>query len=119
MTNVELADWSLPPEERRQKMSNETRVYESIKERGVTYPNEIMEDTAMGRQVIYDHLRILKGKGKIEKIVFGEYPPDDVKARLPDLWAQGIKGGAIRRMSWYRLIKDNGDEKDAKKAKKL
>lgn len=99
-----------PPLERGIKLNVDTSILEAVAERGISYPSEIVGDTGISRQTAYDHIRHLEKTGKLERIFMHKHVPDELKARLSELWDMGLKGNALKRMSWYRV-------KEGKKSK--
>jgi hypothetical protein len=81
-----------------------------IDEFKITYPNEIVAHTGISQQTVLGRLGYLRNQGVIERVQLGSRPTDDMKARLPMLWDQGLKGATLKRMSWYRRV-DHGKGK--------
>lgn len=100
-----------PPEDKRRIENVDNSILEAIEERGISYPAEIVGDTGISRQTVFDHLRHLCHDGKIERVMLRKHVPDDLKKRLQELWDIGMKGGMIKHMSWYRLSVTHKEKK--------
>ena len=99
-----------PPGERKAEKNIDKSILESIEDRKITYPAEVVGDTGINRQTVFDRLRYLSKEGKIERVALRRKVPDELKGRLEELWDLGLKGQMIRRMSWYKLndLKEEG-----------
>lgn len=105
----------MPPEEKRKEAGIDTSIIEAVRDRKISYPAEIVGDTGINRQTCFDHIRHLAKKGTLERVTMKMHVPDELKARLQELWDMGLKGGMIKRMSWYRVVKQ--EKKDDVKQK--
>ena len=103
MSKKKVEDWLLPPDERSKKADTDETILNAIREFGVSYPAEIVGETGLSRQTVFDRLCYLRRHGVIEKLDLRHGAPDVLKERLPDLWVQNIKGNRIRMMSFYVL----------------
>jgi len=108
MTNEEhivVDDWACPPEDRHAEKNGRRLVVECIKQKGISYPSEITMITGLSRQSVFDYLSKLHYTKQLIKIDIAtcRNPPPMLKRRLPELWAMGLKGNALKRMSWYML----------------
>lgn len=101
-----------PPGELVEKAGIDRSILESISMRKISYPAEIVGDTGINRQTVFDHLRFLERSGKVKRVLLARFVPDEMKERLPELWELGLKGKMIKRMTWYTLV--NGDESKKK-----
>ena len=111
MVEETIGDILSPPEERIRKAGIDDAILEVVADRKISYPSEIIGDTGISRQAVYDHVRYLAKTGKLERVVMKKFVPDELKERLQELWDMGLMGGAIRRMSWYRVSKEKDGEK--------
>lgn len=100
-----LDEW-LPPEDRGKKQATDVLILRAIGELGIAYPAEIVGETGVNRQTVFDRLCRLRHEGLVEKVVLGREPPEVMKKRLPVLWEQGIKGNLLKRMSWYVVTEE-------------
>lgn len=97
-----------PPVAEDQKDLKADEILEVIKSFGCSYPSEICGELDIGKETCYRKLRFLTRQKRVERLSLEgkEVVPDWLKARIPSLWAKGLKGDAIRRISWYRVVKD-------------
>jgi len=116
--SVGLVDWTYPSEElkarveREQGVDADERILKVIGEKGVSYPAEIVGLSGLSRQTVFDRLFRLKEEGRVRRVNTNVLsPPEKLKKRLPELWSLGLRGGQIRRMSWYELVEDDVDER--------
>jgi predicted DNA-binding protein YlxM (UPF0122 family) len=103
MTEKNILDELTPPEEKREHGKIDASIIEVVKDRKISYPAEIAGDTGISRQTCFDHIRHLAKQGKLERVSMRMFVPDELKERLQELWDMGLKGGMIKRMSWYRI----------------
>jgi hypothetical protein len=103
MSEKVVEDWTLPPGDRKSRASTDESILNVLRDLKISYPAEIVGFTGFSRQTVFDRLFYLKTRGIVEKVRLGNKAPPDIKARLPDLWDQGIKGASLKRMSWYRI----------------
>ena len=96
-------DWN-PPSDKPGRGSSDAEILRVIDDLKITYPNEIVTHTGISQQTVLGRLGFLKNQGVIERVIMGDRPPDDLRARFPELWAAGLKGNTLRRMSWYRRV---------------
>lgn len=108
---VEAEDWWNPPGKSAGKKTTDDEILRVLKELKVSYPSEIVANTGISLQTILGRLGWLKTQGLIERVEIERWCPDDLKARLPKLWNLGLKGGTIKRMSWYRVVDNGAEEK--------
>jgi len=101
MEQTDLMGELTPPHERRKAEGIDASILEAIKERKISYPAEIVGDTGINRQTVFDHVRMLARKGNIERVYLHQRVPELLKERLEELWSIGLKGAQIKRMSWY------------------
>jgi len=108
MKDLELEVGLSPPEEQKADDEKTNLVLEFITEKGIAYPAEISGFLDIPKDTCYRKLRFLEGQGKIERLTLeGKmHVPDWLQPRLKELWSRGIKGNAIRRISWYTLTKE-------------
>jgi len=106
MDEKKLLEELIPPEERKKKWSTDRLILEAVAKKGISYPSEIVAITGYSRQTVLDHIRMLVYRGKLEKVMIHNRIPDELQKRLPELWEQGLKGGTLRRMSWYKVKKE-------------
>lgn len=111
MVEQSLLEELTPPGERHLKADVDASILEAIAERKISYPSEIVGDTGINRQTVYDHIRHLAKEGKLEKIFMRLYVPEELKERLQEFWDMGLKGNALKRMSWYRVTDGTKKEK--------
>jgi DNA-binding Lrp family transcriptional regulator len=78
----------------------------------ITYPSEVTQHTGLSAPTVLARLGYMKNQGILERVSMRQGCPDDLKARLPDLWAWGLKGDTLKRMSWYRRVKHEADKKE-------
>jgi len=108
---IEAEDWWNPPGDTAGKKTSDEEILRVLKELKVSYPSEIVSRTGISLQTVLGRLGWLRTQGIVERVEITRWCPDDLKARLPELWALGLKGGTIRRMSWYRLVDHEADKK--------
>jgi len=77
-----------------------------IREFKISYPNEIAAQTGFSQQTVLSRLAHMRVLGLVERVVLQERPPEDLAARLPYFWSQGLKGAQLRRCAWHRLVND-------------
>ena len=109
-----------PPMEKEASDEKIDLIFGFIKEKGVAYPAEICGFLDLPKDTVYRKLRFLEGQGRIERLSLEgkRFVPEWIEPRLHALWKRGIKGDAIRRISWYRAVKDDGkSKKDPSKSK--
>lgn len=108
-------DWALPPENNIKQEKAEELILLVIEEKKISYPAEIVGETGISRTLVFDKLAHMRKERKIEKINLynTKEPPEELMERRQELWDMGLKGGMLRRMSWYRIPKD---KKEGKKA---
>jgi hypothetical protein len=109
----EAVDWTRPPVDPSAKLNTDGEILRVIREFKVSYPAEVVVNTGFSQQTVLSRLGFLKVQGVIERVEIGMRCPEDLKARLPGLWAAGLKGATLRRMSWYRLV-DHGKGEEEK-----
>jgi len=111
-----VVDWTIPPEDQAVQKNSKRLVMECIKQKGITYPAEITMITGLSRQTVFDTLAKMTYSKEVKRLDIATMrePPVLLKRRLPELWAQGLKGNAIKRMSWYKLQDDQYSEDDLK-----
>jgi len=118
MVQSNLLEELTPPGEREELKNVDASIIEAVAERKISYPAEIVGDTGINRQTVFDHIRWLAKEGKLERVCMKQFVPDELKGRLQELWDCGLKGGMIKRMTWYKVavvaeVKDVG-KKDKK-----
>jgi len=101
---VEKEDWWNPPVEKAGKKTTDEAILRVLKDLKISYPNEIVSHTGISLQTVLGRLGWLRSQGLVERVEILRWCPDELKARLQSLWAMGLKGGTIKRMSWYRLV---------------
>jgi len=106
MDEEKILEELTPPEERKRFHNVNRCILEAVAKRGISYPSEIVGDTELSRQTVFDHIRILTNRGKLVRVSLKDGIPDDLRNRLLELWERGLKGGMLRRMSWYRVKKE-------------
>ena len=100
-------NWTLPPDERGRHVGSEKLIIMCIKDKKITYPAEIVAETGFSRQTVFDRLAHMRTRGDIKRVnITTLKPPEELRERLPELWALGLKGDAIKRMSWYMINDD-------------
>jgi hypothetical protein len=99
-----------PPMEKQMKTSTDDLILTIIKELKISYPNEIASHTGFTQQTVLARLAFMRVHGLVERVNIGKHPPEDLKARLPQLWEVGLKGAQIRRCAWHR-VKEDGESK--------
>ena len=105
-------DGFIPPEDKKAGADLEDQILEVIKDHGCSYPAEIAGELGKSKDTIYLRLRHMAHLGTIKKVDLARLtsPPSWLKPRMSELWARGIKGDVIKRMSWY-VEADNGENK--------
>lgn len=119
MKEVKLEVGLVPPTEQKADDEKIDLIFGFIKEKGVAYPAEICGFLDIPKDTVYRKLRFLEGQGRVERLTLEgkRFVPEWISSRLPDLWKRGIKGDAIRRISWYRVVrKDGKSKKDSAKS---
>ena len=88
-------------------------ILEVIREHGCSYPSEICGETDISKETVYRKLRFAEKQGVLKKLSLEgvDHVPDWLAPRIKDLWSRGIKGDAIRRLSWYMVV-DDGKKKN-------
>jgi len=109
-----VVDWTIPPEDQATQKNSKRLVIEAIKQKGITYPAEITMITGLSRQTVFDVLAKMTYSKEVKRLDIATVrePPVLLKRRLPELWAQGLKGNAIKRMSWYMLQEGHYSEEE-------
>lgn len=104
-------DWARPPSDLAEKKKTRERILKVLEEKKISYPAEIVAMTGMNRQTVFDNLAQMVYDKSIERVkVTAHKCPLLLRNRLNELWDIGLKGGAIRRMSWYKLPNgENGE----------
>ena len=99
-----------PPEDRKQLTDRNKLIIDFIKDRGCSYPAEIARELGLGKETSYKYLFQLAKKGILVKqnLHAMTSAPEWLKPRLDELWEEGIKGNAIKRISWYTLADPEG-----------
>lgn len=102
-----------PPVNPDQKDLKAEEILEVLNDLGASYPSEICGETDVGKETCYRKLRFLAKQGKVKRMSLDgkDVVPEWLKPRIPSLWARGLKGDAIRRMSWYVVVKDGKQKK--------
>lgn len=100
-----------PPEQKEEiekQFTARERLLLFIKEKEITYPQEIINETGIHRNTVYDTLAKLEFDKLIEKIQLQNFTssPEAFKKRIKTFWDRGLKGGTLKRMSFYILSKD-------------
>jgi len=113
MRDVKLEVGLSPPIEKEAAEERTDMILGLIKNKGVAYPAEIGGELNIPKDTTYRLLRFLEAQGKIERLSLdgNRFVPDWLDARLHNLWKRGIKGDAIRRISWYRVVGTDGISK--------
>lgn len=102
-----------PPQEFLKADLRSEEIYEFLKQVKCSYPQEIMVEVNISKDTLFRRLRLLEKEGKIKRMFIEDAVsfPKWLEHRKAHLWARGLKGNAIRRMSWY-LVVDDGKKKD-------
>jgi len=100
-----------PPKERFEAASVDASILEAVEMRKISYPAEIVGDTGVNRQTVFDHIRGLVRVGRLQRVFLQRSVPEEMKERLNELWEMGLKGAMIKRMSWYVVVKDGKGKK--------
>ena len=77
----------------------------------ITYPSEVVQHTGLSAPTVLARLGYMKNRGVLERVCMRKGCPDELRDRLPDLWSWGLKGDTLKRMSWYRRVKHDGEVK--------
>lgn len=93
-----------PPKERFEAASVDASILEAVATRKISYPAEIVGDTGVNRQTVFDHVRMLERQGRLTRVFLHRSVPDEMKERLPELWELGLKGKMLKRMTWYVVV---------------
>lgn len=120
MINKELEVGFNPPVEEEKDDEKVEMILDLIKEKGCSYPAEIMGVLNISSDTVYRKCRFLEEKGLLERMSLDgkRWIPEWLQPRIKELWARGIKGEKIRRMSWYRVVGTDGiPKKDPAKLK--
>jgi len=96
----------VPPEQSEQEDLKASEILEIIREKGCSYPAEICGETDISKDTVYRKLRFLTKQGVVERMSLegSDKVPDWLRDRIPGLWSRGLKGDAIRRLTWYRVV---------------
>lgn len=107
MTNKKLGVGFNPPQEEEKADERVEWILDLIKEKGCSYPAEIGGELNISKDTLYRKLRFLEKEGIIKRMSLEgkEQVPDWLEPRIKELWARGIKGEGIRRISWYMVVK--------------
>lgn len=107
MSNKELRVGFNPPEERKEADEKVELILDLIKEKGCSYPAEICGELDISKDTVYRKCRFLEREKVIERMLIetAKEVPKWLQPRMHELWARGIKGNKIRRITWYRLVK--------------
>lgn len=102
-----------PPEEVEADDTKADAILEVLREKGVSFPSEICGETDISKETVYRKLRFLEKQGIVERLPLGssKFVPDWLKPRIKELWERKLKGDAIRRISWYRVVNVDGKSK--------
>jgi DNA-binding transcriptional ArsR family regulator len=99
-----------PPSDKLAKTSADDLIIEVLRELKISYPNEIAAQTGYSQQTVLARLAYLRVHGVVERVPLGRSPPDDLKARFPQLWEVGMKGARIKMCAWHRLVVHGEDK---------
>ena len=96
-----------PPEKKEAVDDKMEVILDFLEDKKISYPSEICGELDISKETVYRKLRFLQKQGVVERLTISNQvrAPDWLVPRLQDLWSRGIKGDAIKRMSWYRLSK--------------
>jgi len=113
MVRDKVLDGFSPPEDEDQVDLKAEEILEVIREKKCSFPSEICGETDISKETVYRKLRFMAKKGLIKRMSLeGKgHVPDWLEPRISDLWSRGIKGDAIKRLSWYMVV-DDGESKD-------
>lgn len=102
-----------PPVDEDQTDLKAEEILEVIREKKCSYPSEICGETDISKETVYRKLRFMTKKGVVKRMVLEgkNTVPEWLEPRIKDLWNRGLKGEAIRRLSWYMVVSD-GKSKD-------
>ena len=103
---VDKSDPFSPPKERLVRTSTDDLILSVLRELKISYPNELAAQTGFSQQTVLSRLAHMRVLGLVERVVLQERPPEDLAARLPFFWSQGLKGAQLRRCAWHRLVND-------------
>lgn len=111
-----------PPQDKNEADDRADAILELIREKGCSFPAEIMGELDISKDTIYRKCRYLEKQGLIKRMaLFGvDKVPDWLQPRIKELWARGIKGDKIRYMTWYTVVKSasKADDHVVKTSKK-
>ena len=115
MSNDNLEVGFNPPEEEEKADDTTDLILDTIKELGCSYPSEICGVLDISKDTVYRKVRFLEHTGKIKRMSLGDtrIVPEWLQPRIKDLWAHGLKGKTIRRMTWYTVVEGEVDEQPA------
>jgi len=101
-----------PPEEDLQADLKSEEIMAWMNDIKCSYPQEIMVEVNISKDTMFRRLRQLEKGGKIKRMSLDgkERIPSWLEPRIQHLWSRGIKGNAIRRMSWYLVVEDEGQK---------
>ena len=110
MLSKELEVGFSPPEKKEAVDERVGLILDLIKQRGCSYPAEICGELDISKDTVYRKCRFLERQGVIKRMSLAgiEHVPGWLKPRINELWARGIKGEKIRRITWYVLVKAGG-----------
>jgi DNA-binding Lrp family transcriptional regulator len=100
-----------PPSDKLVKSSTDELIMNVLREFKISYPNEIAAQTGFSQQTVLARLAYLRVHGEVERVVLGRSPPDELQARLSQLWELGLKGPRIKMCAWHRLVEHGEGEK--------
>ena len=111
-----------PPQDKNEADDRADAILELIREKGCSFPAEIMGELDISKDTIYRKCRYLEKQGLIKRMsLWGiDKVPDWLQPRIKELWARGIKGDKIRYMTWYTVVKSasKADDHVVKTSKK-
>jgi len=119
MIQANIVDELSPPKEYKADEGVEGAIVRAVMDRCISYPAEIVADTGLSRQTVFDKIRIMKNQGFLERVFLKQFVPDLLKSRLQELWDMGLKGNMIKRMSWYTVTVKGSDYYGFKKDTEL
>ena len=111
MVEFDILGELTPPDERDKAAGVDASILEAVAERKISYPAEIVGDTGINRQTVFDHVRMLAKAGRLKRVILQRSVPVEMTERLSELWDLGLKGKMIKRMSWYVVV-DHGGKKE-------
>ena len=100
-----------PPAETQVITGTDEQILSILRELKISYPNELAAWTGFSQQTVLARLAFMRVHGQVEKVEIGHSPPDDLAARLPQFWKQGLKGAQLRRCAWHRIVDHGAEEK--------